>query len=79
MRLQELFTNKAELMARNADEKAIKAIRKKICLRSRYLRNEHFRKEAKTINTYAINKERENNLANVSSLNIWVHTSSTTN
>ena len=29
LKLQELFTNKAELMARNADEKAIKAIRKR--------------------------------------------------
>ena len=38
---------------------SIKRTRKKIRLRARYLKNEHFRLEAEKINTFAINKQIE--------------------
>ena len=56
-KLQTLFITKSDLVASNADQKLIKAIRKKIRIRARYLKNEHFRKEAEKINTLALNKE----------------------
>ena len=58
-KLQELFQTKSELSAKNANPEDIKRIRKKIRLRARYLKNEHFRHEAEKLNTYATNKQIE--------------------
>ena len=56
-KLQSLFDRKSELINSNADQKLIMAIRKKIRMRAKYLKNEHFRQEAEKLNTLAINRE----------------------
>ena len=46
-------------MSNNSDHKSLTSIRKKIRLRVRYLKNEHFKQEAEKINVLAINREIE--------------------
>ena len=58
-KFQELYQTKSELSSRNANPNDIKRIRKKIRLRARHLKNEHFRLEAEKMNTFAINKQIE--------------------
>lgn len=58
-KLQELFRTKSELTSVDADPDTIKRIRKKIRLRARYLKNEHFKHEANKLNAYTINKQIE--------------------
>ena len=58
-KLQELFRTKSELSSKNANPEDIKRIRKKIRLRARHLKNEHFRLEAEKMNTFVINKQIE--------------------
>ena len=58
-KLQELFTTKTELVAKNAPPESLARIRKKIRLHARFLKNEHFKSEAEKINMFAINKDLE--------------------
>ena len=58
-KLQELFQTKSELSSKNTNPEDIKRIRKKIRLRARHLKNEHFRLEAEKMNTFVINKQIE--------------------
>ncbi|XP_066932796.1 uncharacterized protein [Clytia hemisphaerica] len=58
-KLQELFQTKSELSSKNVNPEDIKRIRKKIRLRARHLKNEHFRLEAEKMNTFVINKQIE--------------------
>ena len=58
-KLNELFALKAKLITENADRKLIISVRKKIRLRARYLKNEHFKNEAEKINQLAIHRELE--------------------
>ena len=58
-KLKDLYSRKEELMEGNHDQKAIAAVRKKIRLRARHLKNEHLRSEAQKINQLAINRELE--------------------
>ena len=57
--MKELFDRTSELVTDNADEKFIKAVRKKIRLRARHLKNEHFRQKAEKINNLAVNRKLE--------------------
>ncbi|XP_066914954.1 uncharacterized protein [Clytia hemisphaerica] len=56
-KLKELYTKKDELVKRNADQKPLQQLRKKIRKRSRQLRNEHFKTEALKLNTLAAMRE----------------------
>ena len=58
-KLHELFMRKNDLMKCNADRKTIIAVRKKIRMRVKYLKNEYFKQEAENINQMAINRELE--------------------
>ena len=56
-KLQLLFTRKTELITSNANKKLIAVVRKKIRLRTRHLKNVHFKKEAEQINSLALNRK----------------------
>jgi len=49
-------------MLRNSDQKMIKATRKKIRLRCRYLKNKYLEQEAEQINQLAVNRKLEKNI-----------------
>lgn len=58
-KLKDLYAKKDVLFAKNGNLKEISALRKKIRLRAKYLKNDHFKKEAQKLNQLAINRELE--------------------
>ena len=56
-KLKELYAKKDALMTTNSSSSDIPKLRKKIRLRARYLKNEHFKAEASKINQLQINRE----------------------
>ncbi|XP_066918729.1 craniofacial development protein 2-like [Clytia hemisphaerica] len=56
-KLKDLFEHKNSLIAKNADKAILSKARKKIRLRARYLKNQHFKAEADKINDLAINRK----------------------
>ena len=58
-KLKQLYQQKDELILKFPDSNKLKALKKKIRLRARYLRNEYLKREAERINQLAINRELE--------------------
>eukprot|EP00111_Clytia_hemisphaerica_P017270 TCONS_00051124-protein len=58
-KLKQLFVTKSELVSCSSSPEELKRIRKKIRYRVRYLKDQYFKHEAETMNTYMINKEIE--------------------
>ena len=56
-KMKELYAKKDALMTTNSSSSNIPKLRKKIRLRARYLKNEHFKAEASKINKLQINRE----------------------
>jgi len=58
-KLRDLYVKKDELFKKNADQKTIQQLRKKIRKRSRQLRNEYFKEEARKLNVLSATRELE--------------------
>ncbi|XP_066926178.1 uncharacterized protein [Clytia hemisphaerica] len=58
-KLKQLYQEKDELLAKFPDSNKLKAMKKKIRLRARFLRNEYLKHEAEKLNQLAINRELE--------------------
>ena len=58
-KLKQLYDHKDNFILKSSNSNVLKAVKKKIRLRARYLRNEYLKREAEKINQLAINRELE--------------------
>ena len=77
-KLRELYTKKDEHLKKNADQKTLQQLRKKIRKISRQLRNEHFKKEAEKLNVLATTRELDKLFATAKRQTTTLNTSSST-